>query len=454
RWMPSPTVVVLVILVLGLAHYLVDPLDRFANELNVFNRILSGDFTTAENTGSKNSNTNIVANNDGQQEKNTANAAPLEGLNALQLVMDRLNTPATVRPSQSLAAIFIKLNPTKTLHAGVDALLSLWNHNLAGNYPASDTAEMLDLYFQQQSLSCEFLYPDTEQLFRINIPGLVRLVAGNNKLWMALLRIDEENVTLQAPGNRRITVTHEEFSIYYGREFLAPWRDPSPNAPILLIGQRGAQVRSLKEQLHNLGRLNASDLNDVYDRRTEEIVIALQSEAGLTADGKAGPQVRLTLNSWAGNTPSLRRGHSRTATRNTKKYDNTTIPVNNKVAADRPSKNTHNNESNGFQAVSKNIAPVDMPQPEIPVMAIPHSTHPSNTIISRENTPFSFPQEPDTKSNIIGEILPDTPGLMKVRELPKPFAQSPSRLKNIYEDSVTSPALGSSPLVPHKEIQP
>jgi general secretion pathway protein A len=474
--LPSPTLVVLLVVILALAHYLVDPLDRFANELSLFNRILSGDTSGVPPTDEDGRNTVATVEGRVDEGETVSTESPAEGLSALKLVMDRLNPSNAVRPSTSLAAIFTELDPTETLHAGVDALVSLWNHNLAGDYPTGDDAALLALYFQRHSLACEYLRPTAEQLLRINVPGLVRLVAGDNRLWMTLLRMDEESITLQAPENRRITVSHEEFSIYYGREFLAPWRDPAPDAPVLQPGQRGVRVRSLKEQLHALGRLDAVDLNDVYDQKTEQAIIALQTEAGLTPDGKTGPQVRLTLTSWSGNTPALRRGNARTAknptarenleepadTRVVQQTEATSaqVPVSEDaaVAPVSPSGNDSAGEEAGFQAVAENTAAVNMATQESPVMTLPDNTlqTPSEdqTAPMNELPGLLFQSRPEKEINAAPEEDANQTGLMEVRELPKPFSDALSRPDGMENNSVTPPVFGSSPLVPSGIMQP
>lgn len=462
--LPSPTLVVVVVLVLALAHFLMDPLDRFARELNVFNKILSGDFESI----SASSTTENADTATADVQQNTAGAVSAknstEDLGALKLVMERLNSSTAIRSSDSLAAIFMELDPTATLHAGVDALVSLWNHNLAGDYPASDSVEMLSLYFERHGLACEYLKPSTAQLSRINIPGMVRLVAGGNRLWMTILRMDNERVTLQGPDNRRVTVSREEFNIYYGQEFLAPWRDPAPDAPVLLLGETGARVQDLKAQLHALGRLETADLNDVYDARTEKAVIALQNEAGLTTDGKAGPQVRLALTSLSGNTPALRRGNTHSASNDSVRDHTNAEPKNpslsqSALAADHPATKTsthareavvadkeNQKEKEPFETVSENTATVKLPGPETPVMTLPED-------YTAETIKFTPSHEKENTHSLPGNNTAERElGIMEVRELPEPFAEPVQREKHFVDNAVTEPVYSSSPLVPHREM--
>lgn len=475
--LPSPSIAVVVLLVLAVAHFLMDPLDRFAEELKVFNRILTGDFSTPLPPTAPNETAAVSADSQAGKQPVVANSTPPEVPGALQLVMERLNTSTSKRQSDSLAAIFTDLNPVDTLHAGVDALVSLWNHNLAGVYPNGDSVDIISKYFEQNGLSAAFLRPTVDQLACINVPGLVRLVAGNNRVWMTLLRMDEANVILQGPENKRFTVSHQEFGIYYGREFLVPWRDPSPGAPILLPGQRGVSVRSLKEQLHTLGRLNANDLNDVYDAGLEKVILAIQQEAGLNIDGKAGPQVRLALASWTGNTPSLRRGNSaHTINSSTSAGQsvsspetppaapapenadevNIPAPVSTEPVQDELSKE----EPAAFQAVAERSAQMAVIPPEKPVMSLPEPPvfDKKNTPDRNDNTNYTddlMGLRQRTENTAQGKTQGEyDAGLMKVRELPEPFAEPLQLPETLTSPSVTPPVFGSSPLVPHGAMQP
>ena len=492
RFAPSPSVAILVVMVLALAHYLVDPLDRFARELNVFNRILSGDMLADSAGGDGRQDFAATADRHTDRENKPATVDAGEGLGALQLVMDRLNSAAPARPNHSLAGVFTELDAQETLHVGMDALISLWNHTLAGEYPEDDSVETLTRYFEKHDLACEHLQPTVDQLLRINMPGLVHLRAGDNSIWMGIVRADDDSVTLQADGNRRLTVSLAEFGVYYGREFLVPWRDPSPEAAVLLPGNRGARVRNFQEQLHELGRLNAGDVNDVYDRRTEEAVIAIQTEAGLTRDGKAGPQVRLALTSWSGGTPSLRRGAGTGIQRGVEanavsvevQPTSSVAPATDTVTAvatatpsesetydqranekQSPAENNETVEHEQFQAVAENVADIGVALPDLPVLSLPEETAPDPTSTSpdsdidkrEERRLFRLLREHSGNNahDDAASASENAGGLMEVRELPEPFAPS-GRSSSIpdNEESVTPSVFGSAPLVPSEVMRP
>ncbi|WP_096435909.1 N-acetylmuramoyl-L-alanine amidase [Alteribacter populi] len=58
---------------------------------------------------------------------------------------------------------------------------------------------------------------------------------------------------------------------------------------VLRRGDRGPLVGSLQSQLNNAG-YNAGTVDDIYGAKTEGAVRSLQEDAGITADGIAGPQ--------------------------------------------------------------------------------------------------------------------------------------------------------------------
>ena len=122
------------------------------------------------------------------------------------------------------------------------------------------------------------------------------------------------------------------------------------------------------------------------------------------------------------------------------------------VAPVSPSGNDGAGEEAGFQAVAENTAVVNMADQESPVMALPDSfprplkveTTPVN-----ESPGFLFQSQPDEGINEEQEEESNQTGLMEVRELPKPFADTLNRPGSMEDNSVTPPVFGSSPLVPH-----
>ena len=472
RWLPSPSLAALVIVMLALAHYLVDPLDRFARELSVFNRILSGDSLATPQTEQELYGASATA--DAREEEAPVLAAlpPSEHLGALHRVMERLNAAEPTRPSQALTPLLAELQPGESVRAGLDMLVSLWNRALVeGDLPEAFEPESLTAFFAAHGLSCEHLRPTMDQMFTINLPCLARMVAGEREFWMGVLRADDETITLQAGVNRRVTVPLSEFSMYYGRELLAPWKDPSPDTPVLLPGNRGPQVRALKAQLRALGRLAPDNTSDVYDKETETAILALQSETGLTADGKAGRQVRLALAGQSGDTPVLRRSGIRAGMNGEKMSRDS---AKNSAAADATSSKRSTNASPPIIHTDEKAAPLarenaeevmpvfELRDDESGTMALPSI----ETLASPSLEPLPETVSPSPRERGLFRLLrehgpvrdkttDEDAGLTEVRELSDPFKPEAEALpETSRQPDITAPVFGSAPLIPREEPRP
>jgi len=483
RWLPAPSLAALLLLIFGLAYYLVEPLDRFARELSLFNNILSGELPGGDRDDAGRGGPMVTA--ESLDADVPAAGATAEANGALHLVMERLNASGAVRPSQSLAPVVEALKPEEALRAGMDTLVSLWNKDLLDNYPEANSPEALAACFKGQGLDCESLSPGLEQLAAINLPGLAKMTSNGNTFWMALVRMDDRTVTLLAAPNKRVTVSHDDFNQYYGRELLVPWQDPAPNDPIIGPGQRGPKVLALKEQLREMGRLEPGNTDDIYDRATEDAIRAIQSEAGLNADGKVGRQVRLALSGCEGGSPTLRPGNNPAALiknagegRSAGKTAKAVAPAaatKPRVAqakkitpAPAPSDTKKTDADQNFKAIEE-TAPVmhEIVAAQPPVLA---TTDREPAPAVETPGPESFDDTKAVSANEPGllaqpggltgsgetpaiEAVPETAeeGIMQVRELPDPGLGTEPAAPQNSEASVTPPVLGSMPLVPHVE---
>ena len=474
RWLPAPSVAVLMVLVLALSHYLLDPVDRFARELRLFNNLLSGDMGESERVPTER-HTSFIAT-EGVEAAGTGDSGQNRG--ALHLVMERLNAAGSSRPSESLAPLLAALAPESTLNAGIDALTALWNRELVDGYPEAHSAEALIAFFKQRGLDCEQLFLELEQLCVINLPCLARMRLGNTDFWMGVMRVDDRTVSLLIESNKRISVSHEEFNLYYSRELLAPWQDPAPESPILASGQRGSQVRALKEQLRHLGLIPPENVNDIYDRETEAAVRKLQQEAGLNADGKAGRQVRLALASRQGSTPALRRGPNQMALLNKPELPETgpdlsAQPSRKDVAAPRekalpiPPEKSDIRENTAFKAVEETSLKSEAVLIEAaPLLAATDAEPQAQTMPSSSEFEAKAPgaqgdnflswlqqqTSDDAKDTAEVNAGETNQTLMQVRELPGPGLQSALEEPKQPLSAVTEPVLGSVPLIPHGEV--
>lgn len=303
-WLPSPALIVAVILVL----VLIGPLKKFTRELELFNA-----FWTSETDAPQSIPVHETAEAKPlpQNETTPSPQALPQKTELAKRVMDRLNvlespTPATGAPSFTDRLAGLSLDEARS--GAMAALLDEWKIPLHGAYPESDAPNSIAAFAQSHGFAFERLTPALDQLLAIGLPAAVRVRHGQDFLWLGLLRVEGDEVEVSLGPGQRTTAPRDIFrEIYAGEAFLF-WRDPDPTAPALLPGRAGPPVAELKAALRRLGRIGPSNTSVRYDAETQAAVTRIQMETGLPVDGMAGKQVRMVLSSWIPplHTPGLR----------------------------------------------------------------------------------------------------------------------------------------------------
>lgn len=305
RWLPSPALVVAAVLVLALARFFAFPLEQAARELGVFNRFLSADGPLPADPRVRSSSTAGAIGPDVRDPARDAADVLVDSALARRLV-DRLTAPEKAQPDMGSAAL-AELTPDTARQAAAAALLRAWNMAPVGAYPESDDPAALAAFATQNGMAVEQLSPALEQLAVMDLPAFVRMRDGDRALWTALLGIEGNTLRLSGAMGEVIEIGRDDFRARYAGDAVLPWKDPTPNAPPLTPGYTSRSVLRLKEQLHQIGRIPAAEINDRYDAKTASAVARLQAESGLLVDGISGKQVRMVLSSLSGEieTPSL-----------------------------------------------------------------------------------------------------------------------------------------------------
>jgi general secretion pathway protein A len=112
---------------------------------------------------------------------------------------------------------------------------------------------------------------------------------------VVLSGLDDSFATLDL-GDRNVRVPLDELSHDWFGDFTVVWKPKTPRTHELSLGMRGDEVRWLRRSLSALHGVGADpEHSDVYD---EELAIAVQNfqrEHRLTADGIAGLQTQVVL---------------------------------------------------------------------------------------------------------------------------------------------------------------
>jgi len=194
--------------------------------------------------------------------------------------------PATPAIDQLLAQ---NANDTTT-EAALARLFARWNISYAPNRGRGceqATAQGLECLFQKGSWA---------QLQTLNRPAILTLtddVGGTHQV--LLVSLNDETATIEL-GDETQELPIAAISRYWFGDFLLLWRPPLAVAKSLGPGMRGAEVRWLRENLRAAqGLPEAKPTSNYYDEELTRLVQDFQRQHRLNADGVAGVQTQIVL---------------------------------------------------------------------------------------------------------------------------------------------------------------
>jgi general secretion pathway protein A len=147
-----------------------------------------------------------------------------------------------------------------------------------------------------QGLECLFQKGSWAQLRTLNRPAVLTLtddLGGTHQVVLVGLTDDAATIEL---GGATQSVPIATISRYWFGDFLLLWRPPLAVAKSLGPGMRGAEVRWLRENLRAAqGLPEARPASDFYDEELTRLVQDFQRTHRLNADGVAGVQTQIVL---------------------------------------------------------------------------------------------------------------------------------------------------------------
>jgi general secretion pathway protein A len=204
------------------------------------------------------------------------------------------SAPAAVAPTEPPAPRLDELlaqnaNGTTT-EAALAGLFAQWKIAYAANRGRGceqATAQGLECLFQKGSWA---------QLRTLNRPAVLTLtddVGGTHQV--VLVALNDDAATIELGGTRQ-SVPIATISRYWFGDFLLLWRPPLAVAKSLGPGMRGAEVRWLRENMRAAqGLPEARPASDFYDEDLTRLVQDFQRSHRLNADGVAGVQTQIVL---------------------------------------------------------------------------------------------------------------------------------------------------------------
>jgi general secretion pathway protein A len=147
-----------------------------------------------------------------------------------------------------------------------------------------------------QGLECLFQKGSWAQLRTLNRPAVLTLtddVGGTHQV--VLVGLTDDAATIELGGSTQ-SVPIATISRYWFGDFLLLWRPPLAVAKSLGPGMRGAEVRWLRENVRAAqGLPEARPASDFYDEELTRLVQDFQRAHRLNADGVAGVQTQIVL---------------------------------------------------------------------------------------------------------------------------------------------------------------
>ena len=217
---------------------------------------------------------------------------------------DRAGGPLVSGPVvTSLATLLKRPNLPDGSDAALNTLLKLWGAQPA----ASDACSAAS----SQKFECVSLRSTLAQLRELNRPAVLVLSdEGRRTHQMVLTQLDDEHAWLRI-GAQDFYVGIADLSRYWFGDLVLLWRPPAATINRMVRGSRGPAVQQLRVRLLRWGGVldTAAPLSNVFDEDLQQRVEQFQLAHHLTADGTAGLDTQLLLDSVlaAPGTPQLRK---------------------------------------------------------------------------------------------------------------------------------------------------
>jgi len=226
-----------------------------------------------------------------QANKNNELAPKENGQQPLQEIIDA-DTP--LEDTNSLSLIDRMLGNERWDNNGIwsmQQLMQAWNldYSLFSDGPACQFAA-------NYGLICERFTGNWQLLRSFNRPATLKFSAGlQGEFWGALSKLSGTEATLRF-GEREVQIRLDELSTIWTGEFQLLWQAPKGYRVDLKVGDQGVAVRWLSEKMNQLMDRNLPP-SEIFDSVLQVAVGEYQKQRNITADGIAGMQTILTINS-------------------------------------------------------------------------------------------------------------------------------------------------------------
>jgi general secretion pathway protein A len=168
-------------------------------------------------------------------------------------------------------------------------LLSLWGTAMVNDSDPCGQAE-------KAGLACLDQRGSWAQVRALNRPAILTLADDQGQRYrVVLIGLDDSFATLDL-GEHNVRIPLDELSRDWFGEFTVVWKPKTLRTRLLSVGMHGDEVRWLRRSLNALhGAAVDPEHGDVYDQELATAVQNFQREHRLNADGIAGLQTQVVL---------------------------------------------------------------------------------------------------------------------------------------------------------------
>jgi general secretion pathway protein A len=217
----------------------------------------------------------------------TTAASPAADIAAVEVI----EPPAADAAAPTLDRLLVEHANGTTTEAALSRLFARWDLGYAANRGRGCEQA------SAQGLECLFQKGSWAQLRTLNRPAVLTLtddVGGTHQV--VLVGLTDEAATIDL-GGTTYDLPIAAVSRYWFGDFLLLWRPPLAVPKSLAPGMRGADVRWLRENLRTAQGLPQAGtrVSDVYDDELTRLVQDFQRAHRLSADGVAGVQTQIVL---------------------------------------------------------------------------------------------------------------------------------------------------------------
>ncbi len=222
----------------------------------------------------------------------TPNAAPPRRSTASSAKPANATSAAAPRRGPTLNQVLVRSAEITDTDSAFDSLFRLWNMEIVKGAGAP-CSQLL-----KKGLRCEHQLGSWTLLRAMNRPAILSLVDANGNPHHVVARaMDEQHLSLLIGGKNYEFPLDEVTPQWFG-EYLVIWRPSKDADRLMLPGSRGPGVQWLRDTLASLtGTDNTTGQPQFYDSALEDQVRNFQRTSQLKADGKAGLQTLIALNS-------------------------------------------------------------------------------------------------------------------------------------------------------------